>query len=40
LTSKNESRYEINALDQLFEYNDLLLKSVEFYEKETAKSEA
>jgi len=37
--AKNESKHELNALDQLFEFNDMLLKSVEFYERESVKSE-
>jgi hypothetical protein len=37
--AKNESKHEINTLDQIFDYNDMLLKSVEFYEKEVLKSE-
>lgn len=38
--AKNESKHELVTLDQLFDYSELLLKSVDFYEKEPVKAEA
>ena len=32
--TKNETKHEIVSLDQLFDFNDALLKSVDQYEKE------
>jgi hypothetical protein len=38
--AKNESKHELVTLDQLFDYSELLLKSVDFYEKEPVRAEA